>query len=111
MFLKPVPQALARDTQNPSKSTLDPLGTLHGYPRPPKAPQGTLGISKAHPKAIQSFQMDAKTMPPASKVTKETSNIMQPPVSRKGPAAGGEALKIYLMDGWVDGQMIEWMDR
>ena len=79
----------------PQKSTLDPLGTLPGYPSPPKAPQGTLRISKVHPKAIQSTQMDAKTMPPAPKVTKKTSNIMQPPVSRKGPAAGGEALKIF----------------
>ena len=73
---------------------MDPLGTLHGYPSPPKVPQGTLRISKGYPKAIQSSQMDAKTMPPAPKVTKKTSNIMQPPVSRKGPAAGGEALKI-----------------
>ena len=76
------------------KSTLDPLGTLHRHPSPPKAPKGILRISKVYPKAIQSSQMDAKTMPPAPKVTKKTSNIMQPPVSKRGRRQG-QSLKIY----------------
>ena len=48
MCQKNVPQAFPRDTQNPSKIDLGPLGTLRGQ-RPPKALQGTLGISKLTP--------------------------------------------------------------